>query len=123
MKKDKIIYWVTTSLISIGSLLAVYWYFTDTKIVESYKHFGFPDYFRVQVGISKLIGAIVLMAPFFSAKVKEWAYAGFGILYISAAIIHYVVGDPTANVIVPLINLVILAISNFYFSKLNSINK
>ncbi len=119
MKKDKIIYWVTTSLISLGSLLAVYWYFTDIKIVESYQHFGFPSYFRIQVAIAKLIGAIVLIAPFFPAKVKEWAYAGFGILFISASIVHYMVGDPTANIIVPFINLIILTISNIYYSKIN----
>ncbi|MDI9877821.1 DoxX family protein [Flectobacillus longus] len=120
MKQDKIIYWVTTALISLGSLLAVYWYFTDIKIVESYKHFGFPAYFRIQVGISKLVGAIVLIVPFFPAKMKEWAYAGFGILYISAAIIHYMVGDPTANLVVPLINLVILTVSNIYYSKIKN---
>lgn len=123
MKKDKIIYWITTSLISIGSLYAVYLYFTDSTIVEAYKHFGFPAYFRIQVGISKLIGAVVLIVPFFPVKVKEWAYAGFGILYISAVIIHYMVGDPTASIVVPLINLVILSVSNTYFSKLKNIPK
>lgn len=120
MKQDKIIYWITTSLISIGSLYAVYLYFTDSMIVEAYKHFGFPAYFRIQVGISKLIGAVVLIIQFFPAKVKEWAYAGFGILYISAAIIHYMVGDPTVNIVVPLINLVILSISNIYYSKIKN---
>lgn len=120
MRQDKIIYWLTTSLISIGSLYAVYLYFTDSTIVEAYKHLDFPAYFRIQVGVSKLIGAIVLIAPFFPARMKEWAYAGFGILYVSATITHYMVDDPTIKTVIPLINLVILSVSNIYYSKIKN---
>ena len=118
MKKDKIIYWVTTGLVAVGMLFSAYQYFKDGAMAEAYKHLGFPDFLRVEIGIAKIIGAIVLLVPFFPSKVKEWAYAGFGILFFSAALTHFLLKDPTERVVTPLVFLLMLAVSNVYYSKL-----
>jgi len=55
-------------------------------------HLGFPDYFRVELSWAKLIGVVLLLAPV-SARLKEWAYAGFAITLASALIAHFSVGD------------------------------
>ena len=80
MKKDKIIYWVSTGLISAMMLFSAYAYFTSSQISEAFKHLGFPDFFRVELGSAKLLGALVLLIPQIPVKIKEWAYAGFGIV-------------------------------------------
>src|SRR4030095_14371590 len=55
-------------------------------------HLGFPDYFRVELAWAKLLGVVLLLAPV-SARLKEWAYAGFAITLGSALIAHLAVGD------------------------------
>ncbi|MCG8317957.1 MAG: DoxX family protein [Cytophagales bacterium] len=42
----------------------------------------------VELAIAKIIGALVLVFPFFGSNMKEWAYAGFGITLISAFVAH-----------------------------------
>jgi len=59
----------------------------------------------------------VLLIPAFSARLKEWAYAGFGITFISGIIAHGIVDGP-ALAIAPVIPLVFLSISYLYFHKL-----
>jgi len=117
MKKNKIIYWITTGIIGLMMLFSGSQYFINPKVVESFVHFGFPNYFRIELGLAKLIGALVLLIPQIPTRIKEWAYAGFGIVFISASIAHYNNGDPMANIISPFVFLVILAISNIYLHK------
>ncbi|CAH0997372.1 hypothetical protein EMA8858_03504 [Emticicia aquatica] len=121
MKKDKIIYWVSTGLIGAMMIFSGYSYFTNPQMADAFKHVGFPDFFRIELGYAKLLGAFVLLIPQIPSKIKEWAYAGFGIVFISAAIAHNNSGDPTSAALTPLIMLVILVVSNIYFSKVNKI--
>jgi hypothetical protein len=61
-------------------------------VAEAYTHLGFPDYFRIELALAKLLGAVLLLAPA-PARLKEWAYAGFAITLGSALIAHFAVGD------------------------------
>jgi len=94
MKKNNMIYWISTGIFSAFLLLTGVSYFTDPKFVEVYKHLGFPQYFRIELGIAKILGVLILIIPGIPTKIKEWAYAGFGIVLISGAIAHYNSGDP-----------------------------
>jgi hypothetical protein len=116
MKKNKIIYWVTTRVIILIMVFSIYKIYTP-----SWKHLGFPDYFRTELVIAKILGLIVLLISRISARIKEWAYAGFGIVLISASVAHFSTGDPVLNVIEPIGFLIILAVSNIYLDKLNKI--
>lgn len=95
-------------------------YFTSPEMISTFGHLGFPDYFRMELGIAKIIGALVLILPMVSSKFKEWAYAGFGIVLISASVAHIAVGDPIANAITPIVFLGVLAASNIFYYKLKS---
>lgn len=117
MKTNKIIFWTTTGLLSAAMLMNAYLYFTDPKMADAFKHLGFPDFFRVELAIAKIIGVIALLVPTFSSKIKEWTYAGFGITFISAAIAHYQANDPSMNILMPLFFVVILIVSNIFYSK------
>jgi len=117
MKTNKIIYWTSTGIISFMMLFSAYSYFSNTEVAAGFKHLGFPDYFRIELGTAKLIAAFVLIIPQISKRIKEWAYAGLGITFISATIAHIVSGDPTKNVLMPVIFLVILVVSNIYLHK------
>ncbi len=61
-------------------------------MAEAFTHLGFPDYFRVELSLAKLLGVVLLLAPV-PARLKEWAYSGFAITLGSALIAHLSVGD------------------------------
>ncbi len=45
MKKDKIIFWTTTGLVSAMMLFSAYSYLTNETMKNGFVHLGFPGYF------------------------------------------------------------------------------
>ncbi len=117
MKKNKIIYWVATGIIALLMVFSAYNYLTNPQMAEGFKHLGFSNYFRVKLAVAKIFGALVLIIPAIPVRLKEWAYAGFGITFISASIAHASSGDAAAMAITPIVFLIILIISNIYLHK------
>ena len=114
MKKEQIIYWIATGIATLIFVFSIYMMYTPF-----YPHLGFPAYFRVELTIFKILGLIVLTIPQFPMRLKEWAYAGFTIVLISASVAHFNSGDSTIHALEPLIWLAILAVSYIYLNKLN----
>lgn len=112
----KIIYWITTAIVALMMTYSAYAYLQVPAMADGFHHLGFPDYFRKELAIFKIIGAILLLAPV-AARIKEWAYAGFAIVFVSASIAHTASGDPMTNRIMPLVFLVLLIISNVTYYK------
>ena len=84
---------------------------------EGMRHLGYPDYFRIELTVFKVIGALVLILPMAPLRLKEWAYAGFGITMISAFIGHSVTDGINFQSFLPLIFLGVLIISYVYYQK------
>jgi hypothetical protein len=122
MKAIKITYWVTTTLVAIMMTYSSYAYLTQDAMVQAFRHLGYPDYFRVELAIGKLLGVILLIAPI-SAKIKEWVYAGFVITFISAFIAHSASGDPINYRVMPVLFLALILVSYFTYHKQNTIVK
>ncbi len=116
MKSTKITYYVTTGLISLAMAFSAFAYLSNPALKEAFLHLGFPDYFRIELGIAKGLAAVALWLPFRLAK--EVAYIGLSISFISAFIAHVVVGDPTFTIVYPLIILAILVVSYITYRKL-----
>lgn len=116
MKTTKIIYYTTTAIISGMMLFIAFETLTKPEVKVSMAHLGFPDYFRIELGISKIIGAVFLWLPV--RILKEFAYSGFAIMFASASLAHLVVGDPTSKVIAGMVFLAILITSYAYHMKL-----
>ncbi len=117
-KKNKIIYWVSTVLFCTFLWLTGISYFTDPRFVDIYQHLGFPQYFRVELGIAKILGTLTLLTPNIPSKVKEWAYTGFGITLISGLIAHASSGDSFGYSMNVLFWFCLLLISYIYWHKL-----
>jgi hypothetical protein len=103
MKTTKIIYWTTTGLVFLfeGVLTALT---SNSQIaIDGIRHLGYPDYFRLLLAVFKVTGALVLIIPAFKDRYKEWAYAGFGIVFISAAFSHLSVDGFGAQTVVPIV--------------------
>ena len=119
MKKEKVIYWTSTGIVSAMMLFAMYSYLTQETMNVAFTHLGFPAYFRIELGMAKGLGVIALIMPMVSKRLKEFAYFGFAITFISAFIAHLSSGDEFYIAINPLIFLVILFVSYVYFNKIN----
>lgn len=83
-------------------------------VVRQVTHLGYPGYLPIMIGSGKLLGIFLLSLPKYS-RWKEWAYAGFTVLFVSAAVSHSIVGDPIGNIAGPLLAEAILLTS--YFSR------
>jgi DoxX-like protein len=90
----------------------------------AFVHLGFPPYFKVELTIAKILGVLALVIPAVPFKVKEFAYAGFAITLLSAAIAHFGRGDArnlsVLYVVDPLVFFCLLAVSYYYFEKSHS---
>lgn len=123
MKRNKIIYWISTGFFCTFLLLTSISYFTDPKFVGVYQHLGFPQYFRIQLGIAKILGVLLLLIPQVPPRVKEWVYFGFGITLISGGIAHVNSNDPFGYIINVFFWLTLLVISYIYWHKRNNERK
>jgi hypothetical protein len=85
-------YWVVTALFCLQMAFTAYAQLSLPQVAEAFAHLGFPDYFRIELSLAKLLGVVVLLAPV-ATRLKEWAYAGFAFDIISAIIAHFAVGD------------------------------
>jgi uncharacterized membrane protein len=117
MKTGKIIYWITTGIITAMMLFSAFGYFTNADMKAAFVHLGFPDYFRIELGILKVFGALVLILPMVSDKIKSFAYFGFTLAFVSAFIAHLSSGDPISVAIIPIVFLVILGVSYYFRIK------
>lgn len=93
MKATKIIYWISTILISLGMTASALGQLTQQPaMIESMKMLGYPAQMMILLGVFKLLGAFILVFPGYP-KVREWGYAGFTFLFIGATYSHFSVGD------------------------------
>lgn len=106
VKLQGIGYWVTTAAVALellvggvtdlvhgGTMLVV-----GQPIVQILAHEGYPLYLLTILGVWKIPGGLVLLAPRFP-RLKEWAYCGAVIVYTSAFASGLVRGGDPGNVI------------------------
>ena len=111
MKTNKIVYWICTGLISAMMLMSGIMYLSKApQVVEGMKTLGFPDFFRVLLGVAKIAGAVALLVPGFNG-IKEWAYAGFTFVFIGALCAHITTSTSFAGALVALL----LLIASYWF--------
>jgi hypothetical protein len=81
-------------------------------MMRALAHLGYPRYFANLLGIGKIAGVFVLLAPGMQ-RLKEWAYVGCAITILSASYSHYSSGDGLLA-LEPLVTFGVLVISYEY---------
>ena len=120
MTKRDYVYWGSTGLLAFMQFASGIFYLVSDAPAETFAALGFPDYFLVQLGIAKLAGAVALVTPL-PRFLKDWAYFGFIVSFVSAFIAHVAVGDPISDIMPPVIALAILAVSYVTYRQRQSV--
>lgn len=120
MKKNKIIFWVATSIIFLfeGVMPLSALMLSPESFNAGTKPLGYPDYFAYALIVCKFLGAVALIIPKVPAKLKEWAYAGLTFNLIFAVISHAVVDGNIAYILMPVVVGGILAVSYIFNQKI-----
>lgn len=117
-KRNKIIYWIATTWLSLGMI--------STGIVQLLKmkdeadmftRLGYPLYLLTILAVWKFLGVIAILIPKFPL-LKEWAYAGFFFAMSGAVFSHFAVGDEAKEFFGPSL-LIILTVISWYFRPAN----
>lgn len=118
MQRDKLIYIISTGLLGASMIYTASTYFFNEEAKTAFDHLGLPGYFRIELAIAKILGALVLMVPAVPGRLKEFAYDGFAITFISAFIAHLAVGDPLMVLLKSVFMLALLTVSWVWFRKI-----
>ena len=123
MKRDKLIYWISTGIVSVVMIFSIlsFTFFEYAMYPEgAFKHLGLPPYFKIEITIAKMLGLLALLIPNIPSKIKEFAYFGFGITLFSASFAHFSTGDGFLYIIDPLLFLGCLIVSYVYWKRIEN---
>lgn len=93
MKRDKILYFIFTGLLSAMMLMSASMYLFNHEMVAGvFTLLGFPTFIIYPLAAAKILGIATLwIRP--TKWLVEWAYAGFFFDFLLAMGAHLVVGD------------------------------
>ena len=126
MKKEQAIYWTATAIVCAVRVFSAVNFNLKNPVGPmkgAFAHLGFPDYFRIELTVAKVLGVLALAMPGIPSRAREFAYGGFAITLVSASIAHFSTGDPLMFVIDPLLFLGALIVSYVYLNKINGWRK
>ncbi len=113
-KKNRIIYWVATGLLTFGMTAQGITQMLQSKgYADIITNLGYPLYLLYIIGAWKILGVIAILIPR-TGLLKEWAYAGFVFVMSGAAASHILSGAPAADV-APAVVLLFLIFASWYF--------
>ncbi len=123
MKYPKRIYWITT-LITVGWMLSgsIGALSNAPFMVEAMQTLGYPGYFHYPLGIAKLVGVILLLAPV-PPLYRLWAYAGVVFELLAATISYAWSGMLLPDSLFPLGFLTIVLVSLISWLKKENIDR
>ena len=129
-KREQIIYRTATAIVCAVMVFSIINFIFNDHFPfpngpeGAFVHLGLPEYFKIELTTAKILGVVALLTPTIPAKIKEFAYFGFGITLLSASIAHFARGDAGLSVLFvidPLVFLAVLIVSYYYFEKSQSV--
>jgi hypothetical protein len=91
--------WIATGIFAAMMAASGVAYVAGASVaVQAMLVLGYPPYFRVMLGVAKLLGVAALLTPSPSA-LREWAYAGFTFDLVAAVVSHLATGTSAAPAI------------------------
>ena len=115
MKRNKIIFYGATGLLSLMMLASAGMYmFNHEEMSKLFTSLGYPVYIIYPLAVVKILGVIAFWVPNYPT-IREWAYAGFFFEFILAFFAHFMISD--GEQMGAIMALVLLGLS-YFFGKL-----
>ena len=116
MKRDKIIYYISTGLLTLLMLFSAGMYIFNHAMVETmFIGFGYPTYIIYPLAGAKILGLFAIWNPKFTV-LKDWAYAGFFFDFVLAYFAHKMIND--GDEVVAIIAIVLLTVSYIFRKRI-----
>ena len=113
-------YYTSTVLLTLMMLFAAFMELSmNPEAVTTITSLGYPVYFITMIGIAKILGVIGI----WQNKIKflrEWAYAGFFIDFMSAFISHLASGQGVDKYAASLVAIILVSVSYWSFRKIEA---
>lgn len=120
MRVEKILYYVSTALLTLLMLFSAYNYFTKYDLIAGFfEHFNYPTYLVYPLAVAKVLGLTAIWTRL-SKWLTEWAYAGFFFDFVLAFFAHYMTDG--SGVQLPILALCFLLVSYFTNKRLFTIH-
>jgi hypothetical protein len=107
-------YLISTALLCLALLASAASYLFHQPTIDGVRALGFPDHFRLQLAVLKLLAVLIIAVPSAPMLAKEWAYAGLAFFLLTAIVAHSVHGDPWTYNLANGVLLALLFVSRFY---------
>ncbi|MBW1297282.1 DoxX family protein [Aquimarina litoralis] len=114
----KLLYWISTTLIALFLLWSSYSYLFSKATIDGVRDLGFPDFFRVQLAVLKMLAIFIILIPQIPVQIKEWGYAGIGLFFVTAIVAHIAHKD---SIFISLINVFFIGLLVLSYISLHQI--
>ena len=123
-KTLKITYWVVVSLFCLANFASGIAELMppSEQAMAMIAMLGYPLYFYMILGAAKILGSIAIIQTKYKT-IKEWAYAGFAIDYISASLSFWFVKGDMFTILFPMVFLAFLFWAYFLGKKVDAMKK
>lgn len=121
MKKQKLIYRISTALFTVGiGMTIISSLFPSPQAMHFFTGIlDLPAHLLTFTAIAKLLGLLAILVPVAHPRLREWAYAGFVFNLVGAIYVILAAGSSPVDALFPVLLLIILSISYVYYHKHN----
>ncbi|MEO0471268.1 MAG: DoxX family protein [Bacteroidota bacterium] len=115
MKRDKIIYWIATGLLSLLFLAGAVMYFANyEQVSQTFTNLGFPTWIVYPLAVAKALAVVAILTRK-SKLLAEWAYTGLFFDGLMAAGAHIAASDGEAGAAI--VAMVLVIVSRYMASR------
>lgn len=111
-------YWISTGIVLLFLVWSSYTYLFHKNTIVGIRALGFPDFFRIQLAVLKIIACLLLVIPMVPVVAKEWAYLGIALFFITAIVAHLAHKDPFWISLINVLMIGVLMVSYTTFHQL-----
>jgi len=90
-------------ILGLGFLMFGLMKFGSKQMVEGFKHYGYPGWFRVFTGIVEVISAILVIAGIWNKTLAAWGGLFIVVTMIGAIFTHIKIKDTVQQMMMPII--------------------
>lgn len=90
-------------ILGLGFLMFGFMKFGSKQMVEGFKHYGYPGWFRVFTGMVEVISAILVIAGIWNKTLAAWGGLFIAATMIGAIFTHIKIKDTAQQMMMPII--------------------